>query len=578
MKLNKQINKMSIEKILTVKGKSPFINANSFKKNISLKKDSLNIELDDNFYENLFLEEMDFQLNPNKDKITNIIRQQCRAVEYFSSIEDNKKVSQYKTLIDLFLNNPIVINLLDNKDNNNNNSMKKILISNKNKVMNKLIAQDNIRLKYENNDIIIQQEEKDKLYNLINKNENMIKNKPSIDLINEEIKNQKNKFKKNFLIKKHSIFKKEKNINENKLIQSIQNAFINEKKDKQTNIYEEKDNNLSNTGVNNFPIKKKENSNNKENISNNIINSFSFSNNLINERNKENINQLNILINKKNTSEFEPLTPEIFSKINQSNNKSSVNNNYNNNSEEITETNDFSLNNENYTTSTNEDKDTIPKNDSLLKYNNICSNSNETKESENFNFSNITNSSQISKNLNNLNDLSIKNNKFKNFRLDFNDLFEFMKESHSINNKQKIFCKDIKLIIENYIKEYNQYLNENIFIKFVKKFSNSWDDMFKKYVNITEIYEKELKKIDEKINTFINEESKIKELENLSESLKNERENEINKSEEKFSSEIESISLDFKNNYNYKDKGILLLNEKFALIITKKIFDMINNI
>ena len=30
-------------------------------------------------------------------------------------------------------------------------------------------------------------------------------------------------------------------------------------------------------------------------------------------------------------------------------------------------------------------------------------------------------------------------------------------------------------------------------------------------------------------------------------------------------------------NYNNVDKGILLLNEKFALIITKKIFDMINN-
>ena len=153
-----------------------------------------------------------------------------------------------------------------------------------------------------------------------------------------------------------------------------------------------------------------------------------------------------------------------------------------------------------------------------------------------------------------------------------------MKKSRSINNKQKIFCKDIKLIIENYIKDYNQYLNENIFIKFVKKFSNLWDDMFKKYINISEIYEKELKKIDEKINNFINDESKIKELENLSENLKIERENEINKSEEKFSSDIESISIDFKNNYNNIDKGILLLNEKFALIITKKIFDMINNI
>ena len=566
---------MSIETNLTEIEKPPFINANLFQKNISLKKDCLNIELDDNFYENLFLQEMDFYLNPKKDKIIYIVRQYCKAVEYFSSIEDNIKVNQYKTLIDLFLNNPIVINLLDNK-NNNNNSMKKILIANKNREMKKLLVQDNIGLIYDNNNNINQQEEQDKLNKLINKNENIIKSRTSVDLVNEEIKNQKNNFQKNLLIKKNSLFKKDKNINENKLIESIQNAFINEKKDKQTIIYEEKINNSSNSGKKLIPVKNKEIFNiNKENISTNIINSLSFSNNPINESNKENINQINIIINKKNTSEFEPLTPEIFSKFNTTNNKSSINKDYINNSEEITETNDFSLNNENYIVSSSEDKKKIQENNTLLKYNNICSNSNETKESDNIDFSNFTNSSQISKNLN---DSSIKNNKFKNFRLDFNDLFEFMKKSRSINNKQKIFCKDIKLIIENYIKDYNQYLNENIFIKFVKKFSNLWDDMFKKYINISEIYEKELKKIDEKINNFINDESKIKELENLSENLKIERENEINKSEEKFSSEIESISIDFKNNYNNIDKGILLLNEKFALIITKKIFDMINNI
>ena len=560
---------MSIEAKLTEIEKQSFINANSIQKNLSLKKDCLNIELDDNFYENLFLEEMDFHLNPKKDKIINIIRQYCKAVEYFSSIEDNKKVSQYKTLIDLFLNNPVVISLLDNT-NNNNNSMEKILISNKNNEMKKLLDEDN-KLISKNNNIICKGEEQDKLDKLINKNENMIKNRPSVDLVKEEINNQKNNFQKNLLIKKNSLFKKGKNINENKLIQSIQNAFINEKKDNQTIIYEEKSNNSSNFRKIINPIKNREISNNKENISNNILNSFSFSNNQKNENNKKNISQLNIIVNKKKTSEFELLTPEIFSKFTESNNKTSKNKDYINNSEEIIETKDFSLNNENFSVS--EEKNKIPKNIPLLKYNNIYSN--ETKETDNINFSIISNSSQISKNLN---DSPIRNNKFKNFRLDFNDLFEFMKESNNISNKQKIFCNDIKLIIENYIKDYNQYLNENIFIKFVKKFSNLWDDMFKKYVNISEIYENELKNLDEKINNFINDESKIKEYENLSENLKNERDNEINKSEEQFSSEIDSISLNFKNNYNNTDKGTLLLNEKFALKVTKKVFDMINNI
>ena len=66
--------------------------------------------------------------------------------------------------------------------------------------------------------------------------------------------------------------------NQDKLIESIQNAFINEKKDKQTIIYEEKINNSSNSGKKLIPFKNKEIFNtNKENISANIINSFSFS-------------------------------------------------------------------------------------------------------------------------------------------------------------------------------------------------------------------------------------------------------------------------------------------------------------
>ena len=60
--------------------------------------------------------------------------------------------------------------------------------------------------------------------------------------------------------------------------------------------------------------------------------------------------------------------------------------------------------------------------------------------------------------------------------------------------KQKLFCNDINIIIENYIKDYHQYLNQNIFMKFLTKYSNLWDDMFKKYVNISDIYDKELKK------------------------------------------------------------------------------------
>ena len=42
--------------------------------------------------------------------------------------------------------------------------------------------------------------------------------------------------------------------------------------------------------------------------------------------------------------------------------------------------------------------------------------------------------------------------------------------------------------------------------------------------------------------------------------------------------EIKNNEIYFKENYDKFDNGILLLNEKFAYIITERVYDMINNI
>ena len=550
---------MSYKLKLTEIKNPKYANNNPLQRIKSLKENSLNYELDDNFYENLFLYESEFKMNPKKEKMQKILGKYCKAVEYFSANDDNKREKEYKMLIDLFLNSPNVLNLLDNKNNSNYDSIKKIITDNKKNKMNNILEEDNITFHSSKIKKILKKEEKEKINKLINNDENEIKKKDSTNLINEDIKNQQNKFQQKLMIKKHSLFKKVKSINENKLLMSIQNASINENKEiEKINIGGKNSTNINNQIS---PIKNETNSDNKENISNNIINSFSYSNN---KNDKDNSTILNTIINKKKTSQFEPMTPLNSYKLDESNNKSSSTNKKMYNSVEINETNDFSLNNDNDSPSDN----IKTQNNKILKDTIICSD--ETKES--YNISN-NNSSKISEGLNNS---SNKSNLYKNFRLDFNDLFEYMKDSN-MTNKQKLFCKDIKLTIENYIKEYNQYLNENLFIKYAKQYSNLWDEMYKKYVDISDIYDKEIKKIDEKISIYMNDENKLKELQNLSENLKNERENEINKSEERFTSKIESISLDFKNNYNNNDEGILLLNEKFALLISKQIFDMINN-
>ena len=371
---------MSFNFDLTEFVKSRLMTKNPSKKEKPPKNDFSKLELEDNYYENLFLEEMEFKNDPKKEKIQKLLKKYCKSVEYFSSIEEEKKSKEYKVLIDLFLNDQTVINLLEDKENNNNNSninIKNILISNKIKKIENRPDDSCKNWDLEKLKKMFDADEH-KVYNeLMKKNDKRNDNGGTINIINEEIKNQRKSFHENLKIKRNSKVKKEKTINENKIIQSIQNAFINEKEEDKR---EESINNLNDdeeqiTEIS--PIKFDEKNLSEENPSSGEIKSFN--------------SQKNNLTNKKeNTSEFEPLTP--LSKFEKSENSKSSNNKEFNSSniKEVNETNDFSLNNESngITDDPNEKEN---KNITLIKNNNICSN--ETKDS----FSN--NSSLASKNL-----------------------------------------------------------------------------------------------------------------------------------------------------------------------------------
>lgn len=302
------------------------------------------------------------------------------------------------------------------------------------------------------------------------------------------------------------------------------------------------------------PIKNDQNFSDKETTTSNEL---KFDSNNINN----NINHLlSSANNKKNTSEFEPLTPlnkETSEKNSTSNElKSSSKKDISIISEEVNETNDFSLNNENLNKKEIGVADQIELSLNETKY------SNNTKSLSN----SITKS---------LNESNLRNScLLKSFRLDFNDLFEYIKNQQNTNKKTKIFCDDIKIIIENYINDFNHHLSKNILTKIIKNFSNLWDEMFKRYSDITDFFEKEIKQIDFDTQN----KSNISELSNLIDNINIEKENALNQSEEKFLKEIENNEVYFKTNYNKIDNGILLLNEKFAYVITKRVFDMINNI
>ena len=541
------------------------------------------LQLEENFYEKLFLEEMKFRNNPNKANMKNIIRKHCHAVEYFSSIGDDKRSMRYKLLNNIFLNDPQVIQTLD-EDNNNiknaineskNNLITNILILNQKKNNEKFKENKDLNIIQTKFDFMFNQEQ-GKLDELIKK-KNSFENKiESINLINDEIKTQQNNFKKNLTLK----MQKKKSLNENKILQGIKNVLIkgkNKENKYNNNNDEEEIEMINNSEINEnpianiekkiSPIKLDQNYSDKETTT--TSNELKFDSN-----NNNNFNYSNPLLssanNKKNTSEFEPLTPINNDKSQKTNEfKSSAKQDISTISEEVNETNDFSLtNNDNITSEENINKKEI-------RINQVEISSNETKYSNNaISLSNSSINNSINKTLS---ESKLSNNDLlKSFRLDFNDLFDYIKEHQNANKKTTTFCNDIKNIIENYISDFNQHLSKNLVTKITKKFSDIWDEMFKKYADITEFFDKEMKQIDFDCGT--NNKSNISELSNLIDNINNEKENALNQNEEKFMKEIENNEIYFKANYNKIDNGILLLNEKFAYVITKRVYDMINNI
>ena len=545
------------------------------KENTCLNQD-LKLQLEENYYEKLFIEEMNFRKNPTKVNMRKIIQKHCQAVEYFSSIGDNKRAIKYKLLNNIFLNDPQVIQALDKNEifDIKNNNIKGILISNQKENIDKFkeandFDLDNIKPKKFFFDFMTNNEkEKEKLDELIKKKNIFENGKESINLINDEFQEQKNNFKKNLSLK----LQKKKSLNENKILQGIQNVFIKEKsseKNYENNINnnDNEENEMINSVEKKISPIKIENTNysEKETASSNEI---KFDSNNFNNNNNNYINPLlSSANNKKNTSEFEPLTPinaEKSDKINEF--KSSEKQDISIISEEINETNDFSLNN---------NENNFIKKETRINQGEISSNETKYTNNSNNNSKTLSNYS-INNSPKMLNESNYSNsNLLKSFRLDFNDLFEYIKEQHSYNKKTTSFCNDIKIIIENYINDFNQHLSKNLLAKIIKKFSDIWDDMFKKYTDISDFFDKEIKKIDFDSN---NNKSNISELSNLIDNINSEKENAVAQSEEKFMNEIKNNEIYFKENYDKFDNGILLLNEKFAYIITERVYDMINNI
>ena len=502
-------------------------------------------KLPTHFYENLFMNEMEFKIKPQKELILKIIQKYCSAIEYFFSIGDDIGINKFRVLLKVFLFDPKVVSFLED-DNSLKNSVKSINLKNE------LIIQDNVEQfdqNFDSNSKILKlnqlnNENDYNIKNIIHTGNTEMKRKNTMNILINEIEIQENNFKKKLFLKK---VKKNNNQDSTKeqIKKSIQNTSI---MNKNTDNKENEDQNQSSISQIS-PIRTNENSfsnSNKINISNEEVSSFldSAKNNNNNSSNKQ----------KDTPSRFEPFTP-INSDKNDSNenykkNKNETVHDFNENFEL-----NFDLNEKNKS-----NKNLSPKNEILI-------NNNEIRE-----IGNGSNNS-FSTNSNSLNDSL---NKKQIFNLDYQNIFEIIENCKSIGIKQQKCFNDIKDFINNFIKDFNSYFYDELFVKFLLQISNINDKKYENFVKVYEYYSKQIKDAENEIFEFKGNDEQIKEYTAIIESLKNELDNEVGKIDNYYNKTINDLVIVFKNNYNKNDAGIKLMEEKFKLNICNKLSEILS--
>ena len=131
-------------------------------------------------------------------------------------------------------------------------------------------------------------------------------------------------------------------------------------------------------------------------------------------------------------------------------------------------------------------------------------------------------------------------------------------------------------MISNYIKDFNNYFYDELFIKFLLQISNIIDKKYENFVEVYEYYNNQIKDIENKLFDLEDKDPQIKEFCALIEILKNELDNEVGKIDSNYNNKINDLVIDFKNNYNKSDAGIKLMEEKFKFNICNKLSEILS--
>ena len=508
-------------------------------------------ELPESFFEEIISTEIDLSEEFSMDKIYHLIKLYSDAIGFYME-NDPSQVKYYKgrmellltkrdTLVKLKKESQNIDKILKENNNTNNNNIiqnsdkKDLSLSNNNsKNLSKSELKKSIEIRTENlefNDITKQVNKVMGNYNINNS-----QNKKGIDIINEDLNKQDEKWKEKLKNKKKKMLSNSHNVrmkHQRGISLDMMKNFsgdiignVNNNEDKEEHIEDidmnkfDKFKNIFNQDI--FEEVKEVKEENEGEGNDKKKNKKLIDNNEIKNNSENNNNTNEIIIDNKENKENEKENPIKKIEINEP--------------EKEVDIDDKIMN------SVNE------KMDLLMKLIDDIENNRLTKDEEE--------EDNIKEN-----DISIKAEPISNLSSINSDIIK-------VPLKFQSTYIEIEKLIYQYISQFNNFFFKEIFEQFAQNLKDIYDTKYKKYIEVSLEYHHQIKENEHILENHKDfSEEKKEEIQQIIDSLKDEQQNQIAKIEDEFNRLIVSKVNEFKIDSFKNNSGILLIEEKLKLDI-----------
>ena len=464
------------------------------------RKSKIIPKIDDAFFENLFILEMNYRKTLNPDYINQIVTHYMMAIEYYEYKKD-PKCEDYQNRLRFFMIQPDVIKFLNKKKQPDQNTLKssKTVVKRKNEYKIKFDYLSKINFASGAGKETLNQAKKRFGKERRQEIENKVKK-----LITTDLDNQSKSFKERLMKRKN------KNKIPNSIEQNIESVSDHQSPRRvDTEVQEEE--------------------NDEEEIDIKRVQTEVFNND---EDESEGENVVNIDTLDDFIAESEAIIQDTEEEKEP---KEEVNEIFPSNKKE-----DILSNVQQYKNVSDSEDDSIDSEDSSLNN----KNENDDEEAENLN-SRTT------------------------------QLFTGLEDNKNIGPKQQKGFNDIRNTLDKYVNNFNKSFYTDVFVKFCKNVKKIVDEKFNKYIEITHMYQEQIKEIKTQLVEIEKDSPQYTELENVIESLKEEQRNELDEIEDEYNEKIQTFQRNFKTNEFKTNPALLLLEEQFRLSMCNKINDLI---